>query len=208
MCMAPTVCASVSTHRSVSNVRISGCCKSGAPKAARPAACCRASCSALLAVPAEPSAQSSLVLCTISMIVRTPAPCLPSICAHAPLYSTSDDALALSPSLSFSRITWKPVLRVPSGFHRGTRKQESASLPDTGSAVCARVRNASHMGADVNHLCPVREYAGPPPQPLGPSFRGVEVVVLARTSEPPCFSVMDMPMVMPSFSSMGTSLRS
>ncbi len=77
-----------------------------------------------------------------------------------------------------------------------------AACDDQTLGVCANVRKASHMGADVNHLCPVMEYACPAPVCVGDS--GVAVVVLARTSEPPCFSVMDMPMVQPVFSVAGT----
>ena len=69
--------------------------------------------------------------------------------------------------------------------------------------VWARVRNASHMGADVNHLWPLMLYAAP--GPTTPAATGTAVVVLARTSDPPCFSVMDIPIVQPSFSLAGTS---
>ena len=60
----------------------------------------------------------------------------------------------------------------------------------------ANTRKASHMGAEKNHLWPVRRKRWP--QPSLPS--GTACVVLARTSEPPCFSVMPMPMVTPVFS--------
>ena len=51
------------------------------------------------------------------------------------------------------------------------------------------------MGAEKNHLWPtsVKRW----PQASVPS--GVACVVLARRSEPPCFSVMPMPMVRPRF---------
>ena len=49
----------------------------------------------------------------------------------------------------------------------------------------------SHIGAEVNHLWPVSRYV--------PSPFGTACVVPARTSEPPCFSVIDMPAVMPAF---------
>ena len=52
------------------------------------------------------------------------------------------------------------------------------------------------MGAEKNHLCPV--IAKRWPQASVPS--GMARVVLARTSEPPCFSVMPMPMVTPGLS--------
>jgi hypothetical protein len=41
------------------------------------------------------------------------------------------------------------------------------------------------MGCEQNHLCPVSSYQ--------PSPAGSARVVLARTSEPPCFSVMAIP---------------
>jgi hypothetical protein len=129
-------------------------------------------------------------------MVRTPLPGWPIICPHAPLYSTSDDALEWSPSLSLRRMTMKPLLREPSGNHRGTRKH------DRPSGVFASVRNASHIGADVNHLWPVSEYGAPGPVLC---VSGAATVVLERTSEPPCFSVMDMPTVQPRFSHAGTS---
>ena len=92
--------------------------------------------------------QSSRVIITISLMVRTPRPSSPS--RHATVLSNSGslDALDRLPSLSLSR--WmRNVLRVPSGSTRGTTKQVSPS------AVCASTRNMSHIGADVNHLCPV-----------------------------------------------------
>src|SRR5256885_7172034 len=53
----------------------------------------------------------------------------------------------------------------------------------------ATTRWASHMGAEKNHLWPRNRYS--PPRP--PACTGMATVVLARTSEPPCFSVMPMP---------------
>ena len=52
------------------------------------------------------------------------------------------------------------------------------------------------MGAEKNHLWPVT--AKHWPQASAPM--GTACVVLARTSEPPCFSVMPMPMVTPGLS--------
>jgi hypothetical protein len=95
----------------------------------------------------------------------------------------------LLPSLSFSRMTWR-LLRSPSGLMRGTRKQESPF------SVCASVRKASHIGAEQNHLWPTSRKASPSRKAR---------VVLARTSLPPCFSVIAMPMVTPRFSAMGFS---
>ena len=71
------------------------------------------------------------------------------------------------------------MLRVPSGSTRGTAKQE------TPSSVLARTRKRSHIGALQNHLWPVSGYSS--------STRWRAVVSLARTSEPPCFSVIAMP---------------
>ena len=55
------------------------------------------------------------------------------------------------------------------------------------------------MGAEKNHLWPVMRQREP--QSSVPS--GTARVVLARTSEPPCFSVMPMPMVTAVFWSSG-----
>ena len=84
-------------------------------------------------------------------------------------------ALERLPSLSLSRISWTPF-RVPSGRKRGTRKQDSPST------VCASTRKASLIGADTNHLWPVRR------QMPSPAVAR-RAVVLASTSLPPCFSV-------------------
>ena len=63
-------------------------------------------------------------------------------------------------------------------------------------SVWPRMRNASHWGAEKNHLWPVISYSAPGPPPL----IGRPTVALARTSEPPCFSVIPMPKSEPSFS--------
>jgi hypothetical protein len=112
-------------------------------------------------------------------------------------YSISLEALARLPSLFFSRCT-KKLFFVPSGRKRGTRKQERPL------SVWARVRKASHMGAEQNHLCPVSRNSPPAPPPA----TGTARVELARTSEPPCFSVMAMPKVTPAFSAAGRSAGS
>jgi hypothetical protein len=52
------------------------------------------------------------------------------------------------------------------------------------------------MGAEQNHLWPVSSYS--------PDPRATAVVVLERTSEPPCFSVIAIPQVAPCFCSTGT----
>ena len=64
--------------------------------------------------------QSSRVSCTISMIVRMPAPSGPTRCAKAEWNSTSDEAFDLLPSLSFSRAKRRPFT-LPSGRKRGMR---------------------------------------------------------------------------------------
>ena len=58
------------------------------------------------------------------------------------------------------------------------------------AGVCASTRKASHIGAEKNHLWPVMRVARAP----GVAAIALGRVVLARTSEPPCFSVMPMPM--------------
>ena len=57
------------------------------------------------------------------------------------------------------------------------------------------------MGAEQNHLCPVSSYS--PSTPVDCAR-----VVLARTSEPPCFSVMAIPLSALVFSGSGTSAGS
>ena len=90
----------------------------------------------------------------------------------------SDEAFERSPILSLRRRITMPF-RVPSGRHRGSRKQVSPP------GAWARTRNTSDIGAEQNHLCPVTRYS---PLPLGRA-----TLVFALTSEPPCFSVMAMP---------------
>ena len=123
------------------------------------------------------------------MIVGTPRPSSPTSRAQAPRNSTSLDALERLPSLSLSRWRWKR-LRSPSGVKRGIRKQESPP------AVCARTRNASHIGAEQNHLWPVISYSAA----RAAAVQRAATVVLARTSEPPCFSVIAIPQRAPGLS--------
>jgi hypothetical protein len=52
------------------------------------------------------------------------------------------------------------------------------------------------MGAEQNHLCPVRRHAAP---------SGSARVVFVRTSEPPCFSVIAMPSVAARFCATGAT---
>ena len=133
---------------------------------------------------------------TISMMVGTPRPSSPTMRAQAPSNSTSLDAFERLPSLSFRRWRWKR-LRVPSGRQRGSRKH------DRPRSVCASTRKASHIGAEQNHLWPVSSYS--PPGPPRPSARAR--VVFARTSEPPCFSVIAMPTSAPGLVGGGTNAR-
>ena len=98
---------------------------------------------------AVPITQSSRVWFTISTMVRTPRPSSPTSQPTAPSYSISDEALERLPSFSFSRIS-DIALSAPPGSTRGTRKQ------DRPPGAWARVRNRSHIGAEVNHLWPVR----------------------------------------------------
>ena len=65
----------------------------------------------------------------------------------APRSSISLDAFETFPILFFRRMTLSAFLS-PSSVKRGTRKQESPG------PVCARTRNASHIGAERNHLWP------------------------------------------------------
>ena len=141
---------------------------------------------------AAPRQQSSRVWLTISMIVGTPRPSSPTIRAQAPRNSTSLEAFERLPSLSLSRWMWIR-LRSPSGVKRGSRKQERPP------SAWARTRKASHIGADMNHLWPVSSYSAPGPPP----FSGAATVVFARTSEPPCFSVIPIPQRAPVLSAAG-----
>ena len=68
---------------------------------------------------------------------------------------------------------------------RPAREEEAGEPP----SAWARTRKASHIGADMNHLWPVSSYSAPGPPP----FTGRATVVLARTSVPPCFSVIPIP---------------
>ena len=129
----------------------------------------------------------------MSMMVRMPRPSSPTMTAQASSSSISTEALERLPSLSF-RCWIEMALRSPSGVQRGSRKQE---MP---ASVRARVRKASDIGAEQKYLCPVSRQDPSAPPPAGRAR-----VELERTSEPPCFSVMNMPMVAPGLSSTGTS---
>ena len=49
---------------------------------------------------------------------------------------------------------------MPSGSTRGSRKHDSPP------SACASTRNASHIGAEQNHLWPVSSYSAPGPPPF------------------------------------------
>ena len=141
----------------------------------------------------DPTMQLKRVSATIWMIVATPRPGSPTRHANAFSNSISDDALERLPSLSFRR--WmKIALRVPSGLNRGSRKHVKPP------SRYASVRKPSLIGAEQNHLWPVNAKHSAPPTD---SLSGVARLVFARTSVPPCFSVMAMPIVRPVFSKYG-----
>src|SRR5207237_2357572 len=93
----------------------------------------------------------------------------------------------------FRRMIRKPAFKAPSGRKRGMRKHERPACS------CARTRNASHIGAEQNHLWPVS---------TKPSAAGSARVVLARTSDPPCFSVIAIPKSTPDFRAAGMKRES
>src|SRR5207245_4496709 len=115
----------------------------------------------------------------------------------APSNPTSLEAFDRFPSLSLSRWIWKAFLE-PSGKTRGSRKH------DNPPGACASTRKTSHIGAEQTHLCPVSRYSPAEPPPSIGSAR----VVLARTSDPPCFSVMALPASRPLFKVAGRSPKS
>ncbi len=147
--------------------------------------------------PAEASAQSSRVCVTISMMVATPRPSSPMAQACAPANSTSEEAFERLPSLSFRRWKCRPFT-LPSGRKRGIRKQVSPP------AACASTRKASRHGRGHEPLVAGDDVFGARPRlPTGSA-----VVVAARTSVPPCFSVMPMPIVTALFFAAGAKLGS
>lgn len=99
--------------------------------------------------PAVPRIQSKRVWPTIVRMARTPRPGSPISHATVLANSSSAEALDLLPSLSFRH--WiKNVFLLASGSTLGTRKQPSPA------SSCANTRNASDIGAEQNHLWPVR----------------------------------------------------
>ncbi len=128
------------------------------------------------------------------MMVRTPRPSSPTRRAQVPSNSTSAEAFDRLPSLSLSR--WiRNTLRVPSSNTRGTRKQVSPP------GACASTRKPSDIGAEQNHLCPVSSY-------VPSSASGRADVWFARTSLPPCFSVIPIPNSAPALRCAGRRSRS
>ena len=177
------VAASDSSARSATTAVIAGWSTRSDPNALRCRTCHAASATDWRMPAAVPMTQSSRVCVTICTIVATPRPSSPTSHAVVPASSISLEAFERLPSLSFSR--WmRNTFREPSGSTRGTKKQ----LRPPGA--CASTRNASLIGALQNHLCPVS--ANSRPHPSSPPV-GSARVVFARTSEPPCFSVIAMP---------------
>ena len=83
------------------------------------------------------------------MMVRTPRPSSPTSWPQTPASSISLDAFDRSPSLSLRR--WIRIgFRDPSGHHRGTQKQLNPA------GAWASIRKPSDIGAEQNHLWPVR----------------------------------------------------
>ena len=114
------------------------------------------------------------------MMVRTPRPSSPSRRAQVPSSSTSAEALDRLPSLSFSRCS-RNVLRVAVRQHpRHARSRSARRAPGP-------ARGTRRTSAPSRTTC--ARSAGSSPS----GRRGTARVVLARTSEPPCFSVIPIP---------------
>ena len=175
--------ASLSSARSASTWPISACSSSRLPNALRWRAWWIAWFSPARIIPATPTTMSKRVWCAISIRVGMPRPGSPTSQAQVSRYSISDDAFERFPHLSLRR--WmRNGLRVASGRERGTKKQV------TPSARRASVKKASLMGAEQNHLWPIRRK---------PSASRWATLCTARRSDPPCFSVIAMPMVAAAF---------
>ena len=84
-------------------------------------------------------------------------------------------------------------LRLPSRVQRGTKKHPSPAV------LRASTRNASHIGADMNHLRPLMRKNRRSPSPPTASAR----VVVVRRSEPPWFSVIAIPIIAERFVAAG-----
>ena len=186
--------ATRSSAMSASTRVISGWSISALPKAARWRTWCTASAKPPRISPALATAQSSRVSVTISRIVATPRPSSPTRQAPAPSNSTSAEALERLPSLSFSRSSRIALTRA---VGKEARHQEAGE-------PALRLRQ---------HQEGVRHRRGEEPFVPGDAIDAVRRsgsarVVLARTSVPPCFSVIPMPSVTPRFSAAGRRLRS
>ena len=142
---------------------------------------------------ADPITQSSRVAATISMMVRTPRPSSPTRRAQVPSNSTSLEAFDRLPSLSLSRWIANDVAACRPASTRGTRKQvrPPGRLREHQEAVAHRRRTEPLVAGERRT------------RRRRPAARAV--VVLARTSQPPCFSVMPMPKSAPAFSAAGRS---
>src|SRR5579884_3619589 len=115
---------------------------------------------------------------------------LPMSSARAPLYSTSAVTLPFVPPMGLSFwITWP--LGLPLSLRR-TRNNPTTSVPSSLAVV-----THSSPGLEQNHFRPVSEY--------WPSGRGLAIVSLAETFEPPWRSVTYWP---PVTASSGLSDRS
>ena len=163
---------------------MSGWSASRLPNALRCAACHVAFATPQRMPAAVPMTQSRRVWPTISMIVGTPRPGSPTIRAQAPSSSISLDAFERLPSLSFRRWMWK-ALRVPSGRIRGSAKHDrpSGGLREHEEQVAHR-RRAEPLVAGERVLAA---------RPAAAVRAARATVVFARTSEPPCFSVIAIP---------------
>ena len=89
------------------------------------------------------------------------------------------------------------VKRVAAAVGQDPRQQEAG---EAAPSVWASTRNRSDIGAEQNHLWPISSYSAPGAAAVR---AGVATVVLARTSEPPCFSVIAMPAIAEPFSAAG-----
>ena len=161
------------------------CRSSSEPKAERCAACQVASLTARRISEVEPSTQSSRVAATISMMVRTPRPSSPSRCATRAVELQLRRRVGPVAQLVLEAYDVEAVAR---------RRPAAPAAPRssvTPPSACASTRKTSFIGAEVNHLCPCSVYS-----PSTDVRRAS--VTLARTSEPPCFSVIPMPASAPS----------
>ena len=182
--IASAVAASDSMHRSASTLRMSGWSARRRPNALRWAACQVALATPQRMPAAVPMTQSSRVWPTISMIVGTPRPRL------------ADELRPRAVQLDLARrvgavaelvLQALEVHRVARAVGQDPRQREARQAL---VGVCARTRKRSHIGAEQNHLWPVSVVLARPARRRRPARA---TVVFARTSEPPCFSVIAIP---------------